>query len=129
MQRDYYSNLPSSKERGSPIWAGQGPGQLTKLPRLAAGLTLSPHNSAITFKHCEDCIRPDKLTVSDPRETDSQALVPELALQSPGKEYNALFSLTGRLPKGAAEARRRQRHWVQGRGLLPGEVWLEGGQP
>lgn len=102
MQGDHFSSLPSSKERGSPIWAGQGPEQLTKVPCLAASLTLSPCNSATAFKHWEDCTRPYKLTVSDPRETDSQALVPKWGLKSPGTDYNPLFSSMGRLPKGAA---------------------------
>lgn len=37
-----------------------------------------------------------------PPETDSQALLPGLDLKSPGKEYNPLFYLMGRLPKRAS---------------------------
>lgn len=76
--------------------------------------------------HWADCTRPYKLAMRDPPETDSQALVPGLDLTSPGKEYNPLFSLMGRMPKRAAHARHRQLDWARGRGLPPGEVWLEG---
>lgn len=64
----------------------------------------------------------------DPPETDSQALVPGLDLKSPGKEYNPLFSLMGRLPKRAAYARHRQLHWARGRGChLRRSGWKERG--
>lgn len=59
--------------------------------------------------------------MSDLLETDSQALVPQRGLKSPGKEYNPLFSLMGRLPKRAASARHRQLHWTQ-----EGTCYLQG---
>ena len=84
------------------MWTGQGPEQLTKMPCQGASLLLSPCKAAISFKHWADCSRPGKLAVSDPPAADSQALVPELGLRSPGKEYNPPFSLMGRLPERAA---------------------------
>lgn len=72
------------------------------MPCQGASLILSPHIAATSFKHWADCTRPYQLAVSDLPETDSQALVPELGLKSPGKEYNPLFSFMGRLPKRAA---------------------------
>lgn len=72
------------------------------MPCQGASLVLSPRNSAIGFKHWADCTRPYELAVGNLPKTDSQALVPELRVKSPGKEYNPLFSLVGRLPKRTA---------------------------